>query len=133
MSGPDAELVAAAVSVMGKAHCPYSGFPVGCAVRDEKGRIHLGVNVENAAYPVGTCAEAGAIAAMAAAGGKRIAAIAVATKGDGVATPCGACRQRIREFAEPGVPVFACGPGGLREAFTLGELLPSSFGPENLG
>jgi len=119
--------------VRAHAHAPYSRFPVGAALRDERGGIHAGCNVENAAYPVGTCAEAGAIAAMVAAGGRRIAAILVCGDGNGPVTPCGACRQRIREFAGPDTPIHAAGPGGVARSFTLAELLPESFGPETLG
>ena len=126
-------LVAAAISAMGQAYAPYSNFPVGAAILDEDGVIHSGANVENAAYPVGNCAEASAIAAMVMAGQGRITAIAVAG-GDGtmLCTPCGACRQRIREFAAPETPVLISGPDGLQRRFTLAELLPESFGPENL-
>ncbi len=135
MTGADAErdLVARAIEAKARAHCPYSKYQVGCAVLDESGAIHVGTNVENAAYPVGTCAEAGAIAAMVAAGGKRIAAIAVSTDGDPPGTPCGACRQRIREFAAGDVHVIVCDGKGERSRRTLAELLPESFGPENLG
>lgn len=129
----DHELVAAALEIMVVAYCPYSSFPVGCALRDSDNRVHVGVNVENAAYPVGTCAEAGAIAAMVAAGGRKIVALAVCGRGEHLVTPCGACRQRIRELAAPDVPVLVCGPEGLRRAFTLAQLLPASFGPEHLG
>ena len=125
--------MAAALAVAGNAYAPYSGFRVGAAVRDADGRIHLGANVENAAYPQGVCAEAAAIAAMVTAGGRRIAAIAVAGPGPGLCTPCGGCRQKIREFATPDTPVLVCGPEGLERGFTLAELLPASFGPENLG
>ena len=127
------ELIAAAQAVRARAYAWYSGHAVGAAVLDESGDIHAGCNVENAAYPQGTCAEAGAISAMIAAGGRRIAAIAVAGPGPQLCTPCGGCRQKIREFAAPGTPVLVCGPNGLERAFTLDELLPSSFGPENLG
>ena len=134
--GVDSEtgLVAAAIGAMARAYAPYSHFPVGAAIRDETGAVHIGANVENAAYPVGNCAEASAIAAMVVAGGTQIAEIAVAG-GDGVmlCTPCGACRQRIREFGKTDTPVLVCGPEGLMRRFTLGELLPESFGPENLG
>ena len=132
-AGVETELVAAAIDAMARAYAPYSRFPVGAAIRDETGVIHVGANVENAAYPVGNCAEASAIAAMVMAGGTRIDEIAVAG-GDGnlLCTPCGACRQRIREFATNGTPVLVCGPDGLMRRFTLGELLPESFGPENL-
>jgi cytidine deaminase len=125
-------LIAAAVAVARNAYAPYSGFHVGAAVRDGEGRIHAGANVENAAYPQGVCAEAAAIAAMVAAGGRRIEAVAVAGPGPGLCTPCGGCRQKIREFAAPGTPVLVCGPEGVARRFTLGELLPESFGPENL-
>ena len=129
----DEDLIKAAIAAMGRAYAPYSGFPVGAAILDEDGAIHAGANIENAAYPVGNCAEASAIAAMIMAGRKRITKIAVAG-GDGelLCTPCGACRQRIREFAAAETPVLICGPEGLQQSFTLAELLPASFGPENL-
>ena len=125
-------LFSAARAVQGRAHAPYSRFRVGSAVLDEAGAVHAGCNVENAAYPVGICAEAGAIAAMVAAGGRRIAAILVLGDGAALVTPCGACRQRIREFAAPDTPIHVAGPEGLRRTFTLDELLPASFGPDNL-
>ncbi|BCM82573.1 cytidine deaminase [Methylobacterium indicum] len=125
-------LFSAARAVQGRAHAPYSRFRVGSAVLDETGAVHAGCNVENAAYPVGTCAEAGAIAAMVAAGGRRIAAILVLGDGAALVTPCGACRQRIREFAAPDTPIHVAGPEGVRRTFTLDELLPASFGPDNL-
>jgi cytidine deaminase len=138
MQGADSErehegvaaLFEAARAVRERAHAPYSRFRVGAALRDAQGAIHAGCNVENAAYPVGTCAEAGAIAAMVAAGGRRIAALLVCGDGAGLVTPCGACRQRIREFAGPGTPIHVAGPDGLARTFTLDELLPASFGPE---
>ncbi|WP_019902947.1 cytidine deaminase [Methylobacterium sp. 77] len=131
----DADLSAlfeAASAAKAQAYAPYSNFPVGAALRDEHGRIHAGCNVENAAYPVGTCAEAGAIAAMIAGGGRAIGTILIIGDGPALVTPCGACRQRIREFAKPGTPIHIAGPEGIRRRFTLGALLPDSFGPENL-
>jgi cytidine deaminase len=125
-------LFSAARSVQARAHAPYSRFRVGAAILDEAGAVHAGCNVENAAYPVGTCAEAGAIAAMIAGGGRRIAAILVLGDGEALVTPCGACRQRIREFAAPDTPIHVAGPQGVRRTFTLDELLPASFGPDNL-
>ena len=128
-----AALFEAARTVYANAYAPYSDFPVGAAVRDEHGRVHAAANVENAAYPAGTCAEAGAIAAMASAGGRRIVEVLVVGGADGqLCTPCGACRQRIREFASDTCPIHIAGPEGLRHTFTLGALLPHSFGPENL-
>ncbi|MGY2048190.1 cytidine deaminase [Methylobacterium sp. JK268] len=125
-------LFSAARSAQALAYAPYSRFQVGAAILDEEGAIHAGCNVENAAYPVGTCAEAGAIAAMVAAGGRRIAAILVVGDGEALVTPCGACRQRIREFTGPDTPIHVAGPEGLRRSFTVDALLPLSFGPDNL-
>lgn len=128
----DDALVATANAVRAKAYAPYSNHPVGAAIRDSEGRIHAGCNVENAAYPQGVCAEASAISAMIVAGGRRIEAIAVSGPWPHLCTPCGGCRQKIREFAGPDTPVLVCDDSGLRASFTLGELLPESFGPENL-
>jgi cytidine deaminase len=132
MTHPLEALFSAARSARANAHAPYSKFAVGAAVLDERGAIHAGCNVENAAYPVGSCAEAGAIAAMVLTGGRRIEAVLVIGGGEGLCTPCGACRQRIREFAGPHTPVHIAGTQGLRASFTLADLLPHAFGPENL-
>ena len=129
----DDDLIRAAITAMASAYAPYSGFSVGAAIRDEHGHIHTGVNVENAAYPQGSCAEVGAIAAMIMAGGRHITAIAVAGKGDLLCTPCGGCRQRIREFAKPKTPILIAGEDGFKQSFTLDTLLPHSFGPDHLG
>jgi cytidine deaminase len=126
-------LFAAAKAARERAYAPYSHFLVGAAIRAPSGAIYSGCNVENAAYPQGSCAEAGAIAAMALAGERRIEAIVVVGDGEGLCTPCGGCRQRIREFAGPATPIHIAGPEGLRARFTLAELLPHSFGPEHLG
>jgi cytidine deaminase len=126
-------LFAAAANARKTAHAPYSRFLVGAAILDEHGTIHPGCNVENAAYPQGTCAEAGAIAAMALSGSRRIMAIAVSGAGDGLVTPCGGCRQKIREFASEEAPIHVLDADGrLKRSFTLGELLPFSFGPDHL-
>jgi cytidine deaminase len=127
-----AELFEAAKAAQGNAYAPYSRFNVGAALRTPSGVIFSGCNVENAAYPQGACAETGAIGAMALAGERRIAEILVIGDGEGLCTPCGGCRQRIREFASPETPVHIAGPGGLRLTLSLSELLPYSFGPENL-
>ena len=115
------------------AYAPYSQFQVGAAILAENGKIYTGVNIENAAYPQGNCAETSAIAAMVMDGQRAIKEIAVIGKGDNLVTPCGGCRQRIREFAKPDALIHICGPEGWRRSFTLGELLPFSFGPEHLG
>ena len=129
MSDLDA-LFSAARAVRRQAYAPYSRFSVGAAVLDENGTLHIGCNVENAAYPVGTCAEAGAIAAMVAGGGRRIRALAIA--GEGLVTPCGACRQRIREFGDEATRVHIMDDKAHRKTFTLEQLLPDAFGPDNL-
>lgn len=126
-------IVAAAIAARAAAYAPYSGFQVGAAVRGESGAVYRGCNVENAAYPEGICAEAAAIAALVMAGERRITEVAVAGGGDQPCTPCGGCRQKIREFAADSVPILVCGPDGLPRRFTLADLLPASFGPHNLG
>lgn len=125
-------LLAAARLAREHAHAPYSEFKVGAALLDEQGRIHAGCNVENAAYPQGLCAEAVAIGQLVLSGAKRIHAVAVVGAGPRLVTPCGGCRQKLREFAGDEVPVLVGDLHGLRGRFTLGELLPSSFGPEHL-
>ncbi len=127
------ELFEAAKAIQAKAYAPYSRFKVGAAIVTPNGTVFTGCNVENAAYPVGSCAEAGAIAAMIAAGESRIVQIVVMGEGESLVTPCGGCRQRIREFASPETPIHVAGPEGVRKSFTLDELLPFSFGPDNLG
>jgi cytidine deaminase len=128
------DLIAAAKSARLKAYAPYSKFLVGAAVRDERGQIHGGCNIENAAYPQGWCAETSAIAAMIMSGGHAIAEMAIIGTGDLLCTPCGGCRQKIREFAKGNVKIHMCGQDGkVKQTFTLDELLPASFGPENLG
>ncbi len=126
----------AAADVRVKAHAPYSGFFVGAALVDREGRVHVGCNVENAALPEGTCAEAGAIAAMVAAGGREILAIAVvggpAEGAEVLCPPCGGCRQKIREFAVETTTVHLRESGGAPTSLALAELLPLSFGPGHL-
>lgn len=128
-------LVQAARAVRAHAYAPYSRFAVGAAVLDEQARIHVGANVENAAYPQGWCAETSALAALVAAGGRRVLAVAVcaeaATPGQPV-SPCGGCRQKLREFAAPDLLIIAGDPSGIKAQWTLDELLPHSFGPEHL-
>jgi len=125
-------LIAAARAVRTHAHAPYSRFAVGAAVLDEQGRIHAGCNVENAAYPQGWCAETSALAAMVAAGGRRVRAVAVCAVAAEPVTPCGGCRQKIREFAADDCPILVADEHALVATFTLGQLLPCSFGPDHL-
>jgi cytidine deaminase len=125
-------LIAAARAVREKAYAPYSNFAVGAAVLDEHGRIHAGCNVENAAYPQGWCAEASALAVMVAAGGRVLRGVVVCAVSSGPVSPCGGCRQKLREFGEESCPLWVTDLHHLRGHFTLGELLPHGFGAANL-
>ncbi|GBQ16052.1 cytidine deaminase [Swaminathania salitolerans] len=128
---PD-DLIETACAARSRAYAPYSRFAVGAALRCE-GVIHAGCNVENAAYPQGSCAEAGAIAAMVLHGGRHIEEIVIAGGGDAPCTPCGGCRQRLREFGAPDMRIRIVDPEGrVKLETTLGSLLPWSFGPDNL-
>lgn len=142
-SGVPAELMNAALAAQARAHCPYSSYPVGVAIRAGSGAIYSGCNVENASSPEGTCAETGAIAAMVLGGDHEIAEVVVVTNGATPGTPCGGCRQRIREFAGPDTMIHsttatsatsaAAGGEGVVLSMSLHELLPESFGPDHLG
>ncbi len=132
MSVTDDQLLEAARVVQRNAHVPYSHFPVGAAIRAASGNVYVGCNVENAAYPEGLCAEGGAIAAMVAGGDREIDTIVTVCDGEMLSTPCGGCRQKIREFATASTVVRAAGPAGFITDYTMADLLPDSFGPENL-
>ena len=125
----DTGLIARALEVRSRAWVPYSGFRVGAAILDDRGDVHVGCNVENASFPHGSCAETGAIAAMVAAGGRRIRRIAVAGGHDEPmpCPPCGGCRQRIAEFADADTRILVLEDGGGWRSYTLAELLPASF------
>jgi homotetrameric cytidine deaminase len=122
------DLFAAARAAFDHAYAPYSKFRVGAAVRGASGTVFAGANVEDVSYPEGNCAEASALAALVAAGERRIVEALVMAEGPALCTPCGGCRQRLAEFGTPEVPVHLCDPEGLRRTVTLGELLPLSFG-----
>ena len=126
------DLLALARTMMVRAHAPYSKFHVGAAVRAEDGSIHGGCNVENAAYPEGLCAEASAIAALIGAGRKKVLECVVIGPGPEIITPCGGCRQKLREFAADDLKIHLCGPDGLHRTVTLDQLLPLSFGPRHI-
>lgn len=126
------ELLAAARAVQPNAHVPYSGFHVGAALRTTSGAVFASCNVENAAYPEGVCAEAGAISAMVSAGEREIEAVVTVCDGVALGTCCGGCRQKIREFATPATLIHNAGPDGVRSTFTMDQLLPQSFGPDHL-
>ena len=125
-------LLQAALLARDKAYAPYSHFKVGAAVLDERGQIYSGCNVENAAYPEGVCAEAGAISAMVLGGGRKIMAAMVVGDAAQPVTPCGGCRQKLREFAAADTPVHTATSQGINGRFTLAQLLPASFGPDHL-
>ncbi len=125
-------LFEAARKVRENAYAPYSEFKVGAALRTASGEVFAGCNVENVAYPEGTCAEAGAIAAMVAAGQGDIVEILVMAKSDVPITPCGGCRQKISEFGTPETVIILASPEGAIGEVTLGELLPGSFTPAHL-
>lgn len=132
MNPAQRELFDLAVAAQAKSYSPYSGYKVGAAIRTKAGTVFAACNVENAAYPQSTCAEASAIVMMIAAGEREIAEVLTVCDGEIVGTCCGGCRQRIREFADLDTPIYACGPDGMRAVFTLEGLLPHSFGPEHL-
>ncbi len=120
-------LVEDAARVRENAYAPYSNFKVGAAVRAASGTVYLGVNVENAAYPEGTCAEAGAIAAMVSAGETRISEVAVIADSPSPVAPCGGCRQKLAEFGGADVPVTLATTRGGERRTTVGALLPGAF------
>lgn len=122
-----AELLAKAKEVLPNAYAPYSNFPVGAAVIDDLGRIHVGVNVENVSFGLTNCAERVAIATALASGAKRIRAIAVSALHQHPVSPCGACRQVMREFCDVAVPVVSDGKDGELVTTTVGALLPGAF------
>jgi len=114
-------------AVRERAYAPYSNFKVGAALRTVDGEVFSGCNVENVAYPEGTCAEAGAIAAMIAAGASEIAEVAVIADSPAPVPPCGGCRQKLKEFAGPDVVVTMATTSGATLQMTVAELLPGAF------
>jgi len=129
MTVDEQHLIDAAKAVRPNAYAPYSGYRVGAALLDDTGALHTGCNVENAAFPEGTCAEANAIGSMVAGGGKRIVAIAAVGGADEIeaCTPCGGCRQCILEFADERTRIILIGEKSRVESFSIDELLPGAF------
>lgn len=125
-------MLALARHALASAYAPYSRFRVGACLRAASGRLYAGCNVENAAYPVGQCAEATAIGAMIAAGDRVIVEVVVVSEGATLCSPCGRCRQQLAEFAAAETPVHLAGPDGVKVTTTIGALLPLAFGPEVL-
>ena len=124
-------LIQAAQKAMNNAYAPYSKFQVGAVVVDEKQQVHVGCNVENSAYPLGVCAESSAISAMVLAGGTRIKKILLVATGTQMVTPCGGCRQKIKEFADDETQILIYHAGQIKQ-FKLEELLPYSFSKKHL-
>jgi len=133
MDSIKARLIKAAVAILEKAYAPYSNHPVGAALLANDGNIYVGCNVENAAYPLGQCAESTAISSMILGGGHAIKHLVVVGPSEQLCTPCGGCRQKIREFTGvTGVPVSICdNHGNIMLETDSADLLPNSFGPEN--
>lgn len=127
------ELFEAARAAMGKAHAPYSRFPVGAAIRDTDGNIHAGANIEVISFPEGWCAETTAIGHMIMAGASRIAEVAVIAEKLDLCSPCGGCRQRLAEFSDPGTLIHLCDAEGVKKTVRMDELLPLAFQTETIG
>jgi len=126
------EMIALAQQAMTRSYAPYSHFAVGAVLRGANGKLYTGCNVENAAYPQSQCAEASAIGTMVMDGEQRITEVLVMGMGEDLISPCGGCRQRLREFADETTPVHLCDGSGVKQTVTLGTLLPYSFGPDHL-
>ena len=126
------DLFEAAIAAMGKAHAPYSRFPVGAALRTEDGRVYSGCNIENASFPEGWCAETTALGHYVMGGGGRITEIAVVAEKMDRITPCGGCRQRLAEFAGPETKLHLCDENGVVETLTMAEILPLGFRGDDL-
>lgn len=127
------QMLAVAQAARTVAYAPYSRYAVGAALLGDDGRIFGGCNVENAAFPQGVCAEAGAISAMVLAGVRKAQAVLVLGGGPRMITPCGGCRQKLREFCDPHTfQVLAVNDDGQQQQWTLEQLFPSSFGPDHL-
>lgn len=126
-------LFEAAHKVMQRAYAPFSKYQVGCSILATDGQIYAGCNVENSCYALGKCAEAGAISLMVASGAREIAAVLVLANHDMPCTPCGGCRQLIREFAAQDVPIFCANQHEVVSVHSVEELLPYSFGPTHMG
>ena len=134
---PVKELIRSAMEARKKAYAPYSGYMVGAAVLTNELRIYTGCNIENASYTPSICAERTAISKAVSEGWRRLKAIAVvgSPKGDVIsqyAFPCGVCRQVLREFADRQFVVIVARSESDYKIYSLCELLPESFGPENL-
>lgn len=126
-SAIESKLFKLAASARDNAYAPYSGFAVGAAIETVSGKFYAGCNVENVSYPTGTCAEAGAVAAMVAGGERKIKKILILAGGNGLIVPCGACLQRIKEFSTDKTEILLATPRGIEKKFLLAQMLPFGF------
>ena len=126
------KLFVTARSMQKRAYVPYSSFRVGAAIWADNNEVFSGCNVENISYPCGTCAEAGAIAAMIAGGGKKIREILITADGQSLITPCGACLQRIKEFSDENTLIHLSDKTGIKQTLNIKDLLPLAFDDEEL-
>ena len=126
------DMLTQAQQIRNKAYAPYSRFHVGCCIKTPSGNYYTGCNIENVSYGLTLCAEGSAIAAMICAGEKHIQELAVISNGDEICTPCGACRQRISEFASPNTLIHMYNQAELKQTVTLKELLPFAFNHAHL-
>ncbi len=127
------EMITQATQAYRNAYAPYSNFPVGVCIRSEDDQLFSGCNAENAAYPVGTCAESNAIGAMIVSGQRRVKEVVIMTPNAKLLPPCGACRQQLYEFSSPETRVHLYNMNGDHKTLTVGELLPEPFGHHHLG
>lgn len=126
------ELLALASDIRSRAYAPYSNHPVGAAILTPSGKTYVGCNVENAAFPQGVCAEASAISAMVGAGETAISEILVMGPDQEICTPCGGCRQKIKEFADNKTIIHAANSERILKSYSMDDLMPDGFGPDNL-
>lgn len=126
------DMLDAANKALENAYAPYSNFPVAACIRTEDGSLVTGCNVENAAFPLSSCAEAGAISSMLVTGQKKIKEVLVLVPNEKLCPPCGACRQRLIEFSPLSLPIHLCTTNGDYVQSTLKELMPMAFGPDHL-
>lgn len=132
MQRPPTDLLQAAESVIVNAYAPYSNYPVAAALRSEDNHIFVGCNVENASFPVGVCAEGGALSALVVAGQHKIKEGLILVTSNNLCPPCGACRQRLVEFADPSVIIHLCTADGKHQSITVESLMPLAFSPKHL-
>lgn len=132
MAAPQ-DMLARAQEVLKNSYSPYSHFPVASCMRDEKGQLHSGCNIENAAYGLGLCAETAAVCSLISSGSKKIAEALVLIPGQDICAPCGRCRQVILEFADSDTKIHLCTLEGHYAVHSINELIPYAFSKKLLG